>query len=227
MSGDASKASTRTRRTNSGWVAVKVSTRRSERVPRQNDITNEFRVDEHGALMVASASSCTITHGEWTAEADRQELAVGRTELVENPGQVRRALARARTSGGAMATQPRRSKLAARPSPPRPPPPARARSRNGRRGSTTTSSTTASGSPRSPRAPPSTRPPRPSCRAGGATCLSSSASAARPQCRGRCRRATASGSGTRAPPHCGPRSARPCPRQAPPLRCARAHPRCA
>lgn len=87
MSSGDSKA--RTRRTNSGWVTVKVSTRRSERVPRQNEITNEFRVDEHGALMIASASSCTVTHGEWTAESDRQELAVGRTEPAEAPGQVR------------------------------------------------------------------------------------------------------------------------------------------
>ncbi|KAJ1618855.1 hypothetical protein T492DRAFT_1089906 [Pavlovales sp. CCMP2436] len=58
MTGEGGKA--RARRSNSGWVAVKISTRRSDRVPRLLELNSEFRVDEHGALLVANAASCTL-----------------------------------------------------------------------------------------------------------------------------------------------------------------------
>jgi len=83
MSNEGSKY--RPRRANSGSVSVKISMRRSDRLPRQPESTNEFRVDEHGALMLASAASCTITHGEWTPEAERSELVVGCHEPAEAP----------------------------------------------------------------------------------------------------------------------------------------------
>ena len=79
----------RVRRANNGCVSIKVSTRRSDRVPRPTELVNEYRVDEHGALMIASAATCLLTHGEWTPESERNELVVGRHENLEGPIQVR------------------------------------------------------------------------------------------------------------------------------------------
>jgi hypothetical protein len=68
MSSDTSSKA-RPRRVNSGSLLVKVSTRRTDRM-RQLEQTSEFRVDEHGALMIATASTCNIYQGDSSPEAD-------------------------------------------------------------------------------------------------------------------------------------------------------------
>lgn len=82
MSADSSKS--RPRRANTGWVAIKVSTRRADRAVRQLEVTSEFRVDEHGAMVSASPASCTFLHGE-TPDSQRDVVRDESAEATHQP----------------------------------------------------------------------------------------------------------------------------------------------
>eukprot|EP00303_Exanthemachrysis_gayraliae_P001717 CAMPEP_0206007284 /NCGR_PEP_ID=MMETSP1464-20131121/5673_1 /ASSEMBLY_ACC=CAM_ASM_001124 /TAXON_ID=119497 /ORGANISM="Exanthemachrysis gayraliae, Strain RCC1523" /LENGTH=607 /DNA_ID=CAMNT_0053380777 /DNA_START=26 /DNA_END=1850 /DNA_ORIENTATION=+ len=85
MAADGTK--TRSRRSYNGCVSIKITTRRSDRLPQPVEPAHEFRVDEQGALMLASAAQCTLTSGHAPGEGDSNDLVVGNGQAPEHPVQ--------------------------------------------------------------------------------------------------------------------------------------------